>query len=266
MGQESSFQQGFGGGCGLILGIMFAVFIVPLIGMVSCIALGVGVAVNSDRSTKAVANPVASADTQPTDTQDAVEEQQPPAATPPIDRLNLANYARVEMGMTYDQVKAIIGPASEELASSEFGAGTEFAVQTVMLTWNGSWGANAIISFQNGRAAMKTQAGLPNGEVTPDYVDPHTLEMQRREEQARAEFKEQDEASRKAEQERKETEEAAMWRTWTDATGNHKIEARYSGRINNLITLKKRDGTVKKVPLEKLSEKDQEWIKNKNIE
>jgi hypothetical protein len=37
-------------------------------------------------------------------------------------------------------------------------------------------------------------------------------------------------------------------------------------RNDNLITLKKRDGTVKKVPLEKLSEKDQEWIKNKNIE
>lgn len=262
MGQESSFQQGFGGGCGLILGIMFAVFIVPLIGMVSCIALGVGVAVNSDRSTKAVANPVASADTQDA----AEEEQQPPAATPPIDRLNLANYARVEMGMTYDQVKAIIGPASEELASSEFGAGTEFAVQTVMLTWNGSWGANAIISFQNGRVAMKTQTGLPSGEVTPDYVDPQTLEMQRREQQARAEFKEQEEASQKAEQERKEAEEAAMWRIWTDSSGKHKTEARYSGRINNLITLKKRDGTVKKVPQEKLSEKDQEWIKNKNIE
>ena len=42
MAAESSFQKGFGGGCGLILGIGLAIVAIPLILIGGCIALGIG--------------------------------------------------------------------------------------------------------------------------------------------------------------------------------------------------------------------------------
>jgi hypothetical protein len=49
-------------------------------------------------------------------------------------------------------------------------------------------------------------------------------------------------------------------RTWTDSTGKHKVEAAYGGVMSGVVKLIKVDGTTIKVPLEKLSEKDQNWI------
>ena len=69
------------------------------------------------------------------------------------------------------------------------------------------------------------------------------------------------EAAKKAEADRKAAEEAAKWRTWTDASGKHKIEAEYGGVIAGKVKLTKRDGTVTKIPLEALSKEDQQWIK-----
>ena len=42
MAQESSFQSGFGGGCGLILGVILALTVIPLIGIGGCVMLGLG--------------------------------------------------------------------------------------------------------------------------------------------------------------------------------------------------------------------------------
>jgi hypothetical protein len=50
-------------------------------------------------------------------------------------------------------------------------------------------------------------------------------------------------------------------RTWTDATGNYKVEAEYRGIINGMVILKKKDGKIIKLPMEKLSEQDQKWLK-----
>jgi len=53
------------------------------------------------------------------------------------------------------------------------------------------------------------------------------------------------------------------YRTWTDSSGEHKIEAKYGGLIAGKVKLVKQDGTAIMVPLEKLSDEDQAWIKNR---
>lgn len=53
------------------------------------------------------------------------------------------------------------------------------------------------------------------------------------------------------------------FRTWTDSTGKFKIEAEFAGMELGKAKLKKKDGTVIQLPLEKLSDDDQEWIKHR---
>jgi hypothetical protein len=50
-------------------------------------------------------------------------------------------------------------------------------------------------------------------------------------------------------------------RTWTDASGQHHIEASFAGMDAGQIKLRKADGTVISIPLEKLSEVDQQWVR-----
>ena len=57
--------------------------------------------------------------------------------------------------------------------------------------------------------------------------------------------------------------EAAKLRTWTDASGEHKIEAKFGGLIGGQVKLVKGDGSTIKIPLEKLSDEDQAWVKNR---
>jgi len=50
--------------------------------------------------------------------------------------------------------------------------------------------------------------------------------------------------------------------TWTDSSGE-KFEATFSWLIAGTVKLINHDGTVIKVPLDKLSEEDQDWVKNR---
>jgi hypothetical protein len=67
----------------------------------------------------------------------------------------------------------------------------------------------------------------------------------------------------KAQEEREKAVEAAKWRTWVDASGTHKIEAKFGGVVAGTVKLTKRDGSTITIPLEKLSDEDQEWIKKR---
>jgi len=49
-------------------------------------------------------------------------------------------------------------------------------------------------------------------------------------------------------------------RKWTDNTGKHTIEAEYRGTWARQVKLKKPDGSIATVPLERLSEPDQKWV------
>ena len=70
-------------------------------------------------------------------------------------------------------------------------------------------------------------------------------------------------AEAEAKKERQAEIEEAKWRTWTDASGKHKTEAKYSGMVSGKVMLIKRDGSKVQMPLEKLSEEDREWITNR---
>ena len=61
------------------------------------------------------------------------------------------------------------------------------------------------------------------------------------------------------------TEEPARdrYRTWTDNTGKHTIEAEFGGYTAGNVKLKKPDGTAIEMPMGKLSKADQEWIRKR---
>ena len=51
-------------------------------------------------------------------------------------------------------------------------------------------------------------------------------------------------------------------RTWADATGKHEIEASLVSVNGDTVRLRKTDGTIAEVPLERLSPDDREYIKS----
>lgn len=53
------------------------------------------------------------------------------------------------------------------------------------------------------------------------------------------------------------------FRTWTDASGEHKTEARFKGMAFGKVKLLKRSGEEVVIPLDKLSDEDQAWIKRR---
>jgi hypothetical protein len=59
-------------------------------------------------------------------------------------------------------------------------------------------------------------------------------------------------------------QEAARWHTWTSADGQHTIEAKFLKAMGDTIHLEKKDGSIIKVPRDKLSEDDWKWIMNKS--
>ena len=53
------------------------------------------------------------------------------------------------------------------------------------------------------------------------------------------------------------------YRTWTDTTGKHKTKAKFLSISNGIVRLKKVDGKESRLPLEKLSDADRQWLKNR---
>lgn len=70
--------------------------------------------------------------------------------------VSAAQYDKIETGMTYDEVKEILGGDGQSLSE------TEIAGQTAeMYSWSGSsLGSNCTISFGNGKVTAKSQVGL----------------------------------------------------------------------------------------------------------
>ena len=72
-------------------------------------------------------------------------------------KISLSEFYKIENGMTLDEVLEIIGGGGTIAADSEMGG-----VRVVIVTWDGvgQIGANASVTFQNGRVVSKAQAGL----------------------------------------------------------------------------------------------------------
>jgi hypothetical protein len=60
--------------------------------------------------------------------------------------------------------------------------------------------------------------------------------------------------------------QATDLRTWHDASGKFQTEAQFVNLTAGVVTLRKTDGTTVKVPVEKLSEGDREWIEARRRE
>ena len=73
------------------------------------------------------------------------------------EKLNLEKFNKIETGMTYDQVVEIIGEEGTVLSESEIAN-----IKTAIYSWygEGSIGANANVTFQNGKVTAKAQFGL----------------------------------------------------------------------------------------------------------
>ncbi|HWP50749.1 MAG TPA: DUF3862 domain-containing protein [Clostridia bacterium] len=71
--------------------------------------------------------------------------------------MSYGEYTKIKTGMTYDEVCEIIGSYGDEMARTEMAG-----YQTVIVGWEGEGtiGANANVTFQNGKVITKAQAGL----------------------------------------------------------------------------------------------------------
>ena len=71
--------------------------------------------------------------------------------------MTLAEFDRIENGMTLKQVEAIVGGPGALMSSAGTGE-----LKSEIYTWDdsGSFGANANVSFQGGKVLAKAQFGL----------------------------------------------------------------------------------------------------------
>lgn len=79
---------------------------------------------------------------------------QPVASAPPI--VTKYEYDQLTEGMSYAQVRTIIGAPGEEQSRSDLAG-----ITTVMYAWMNSNGSNMNAIFQNDRLTTKAQFGLP---------------------------------------------------------------------------------------------------------
>lgn len=71
--------------------------------------------------------------------------------------ISMEEYNKIETGMTYEQVKEIVGSAGEVSSQVESGG-----YKIVIITWygNGVAGSNANVTFTNNEVTGKAQVGL----------------------------------------------------------------------------------------------------------
>lgn len=74
--------------------------------------------------------------------------------------ISLAEFNKIETGMTYEEVCDIVGGEGTLGSSVDIGMGDEYKTEIYQWTGDGSIGANANVTFQGGKAVSKAQIGL----------------------------------------------------------------------------------------------------------
>jgi hypothetical protein len=71
--------------------------------------------------------------------------------------VNMENYSKIQTGMSYEEVVAILGKQGEEMSSNDIAG-----YKNVMYMWDGDsgFGANMNAMFQNGKLIQKAQFNL----------------------------------------------------------------------------------------------------------
>lgn len=133
-----------------------AILAVPVLLCGGCLTLGfVGMAVTPKVPQTEEPTPVVKQESKPAQTVT-------PAKTPKTfsrwgEVITLQEYSRIETGMTYAEVVAVIGAHGEEVSSNDIGG-----TKTIMYVWKNSFGPNANVMFQNDMVIQKSQFGLPD--------------------------------------------------------------------------------------------------------
>lgn len=70
-------------------------------------------------------------------------------------QITMANYHRIQTGMTYSEVCEILGKPGVEMARNELAG-----IKTELYSWQSKGPANMNVMFQNGRMVQKAQFGL----------------------------------------------------------------------------------------------------------
>ena len=74
--------------------------------------------------------------------------------------ISLEEFNRIETGMTYQEVCAIVGGEGTLGSSVDTGLGSEYKTEMYQWTGDGAIGANANVTFQGGKVISKAQVGL----------------------------------------------------------------------------------------------------------
>ena len=74
--------------------------------------------------------------------------------------ISLEEFNKIETGMTYEEVRDIIGGEGTLSSSVDMGIGDEYKTELYQWTGDGTIGANANVTFQNGKVISKAQIGL----------------------------------------------------------------------------------------------------------
>lgn len=85
------------------------------------------------------------------------EEKTVPENKPTISK---DEFEAISSGMTYEEVVEIVGSDGELLSESDLGIGDAYKSSIYMWKGEGSWGANANVTFQGGKVISKAQIGL----------------------------------------------------------------------------------------------------------
>jgi hypothetical protein len=138
--RRSAAGAGFGLGFGCVFGVLFAVILI-VGGIIAVCGFGLF------RAGKDIDNAIAEESTKRSDTSSRKTEEQRPVA-----KIDLDSFSQIKEGMTYEQVKEIIGVHGTENAKSG-------PLQTI--SWEDKLRFRVItITFENGRVAAKAQLGL----------------------------------------------------------------------------------------------------------
>jgi hypothetical protein len=263
-----AFGKAFSGTMGAGCAILVILALIPI----GCLALTGGCLMTLDSAAKRAQEAAQKAETREpakaggaTETSSGSEPETPGTLTVTAD-----DYAQIQPGMTYDQVVEIIGFHGEEMSRVSIGD-----LETVIYVWKNNHAlldaSNMNATFQNGRLASMAQFGLHGGKKrareVPSKRDRMEAEILGKEAHARADREKPIAASQakqkelEAQQALEDAREKAKWRTWT--SGSHTVHAKFIKAVSGTVHLQRNDGSKATIPMEKLSEEDQRWIRDK---
>lgn len=211
----------------------------------------------------------------------------------PNERTDLAHYEKIELGMSRQQVKEIMGAAAGETQRTHSGikdrlvlvySGPEDQQLKVVFSPGGPTGYCAVGKhfYDKGTLVASEPSSTKREAPGPPAKEPELAVQEPAPEEPDAEDPAEaaeqpvavqpgvEEAGRPVDAEPQMKPEADVpgggYRTWTDITGQYQTEAEFVRREDGKVRLRKPTGEEIEMPLERLSEDDRQWIRRWPVE